>query len=94
MATKRAGDAENVRQPARRRASTARRPEAPRKNPKSQNRLIRYFQDTRDELRKVTWPGRDEIVRLTIVVLIATIAASMVLGLLDFIFQRLAGLLV
>lgn len=65
-----------------------------RKSAKSDNAIIRYFQETRDELRKVTWPERDEIVRLTLIVLVATIASAAFLGLADFLFQRLASLLV
>ena len=36
------------------------RPET-RKSSKSNIGVIRYFQETREELRKVTWPDRDEI---------------------------------
>ena len=64
------------------------------KGARSSNRLIRYFQDTRDELRKVTWPTREDTTRLTLIVLATTVIFSVVLGLLDFIFQRLSGLLV
>jgi len=70
------------------------RPETPRKSSKSNIGIIRYFQDTRDELRKVTWPDREEITRLTAIVLSTTVAFAAFLGTLDFIFQRLAGLLV
>lgn len=65
-----------------------------RKSAKSDNAIIRYFQETRDELRKVTWPEQDEIIRLSTIVLVSTIAFAAFLGVLDFIFQRLAGLLV
>lgn len=65
-----------------------------RKSAKSDIGIIRYFQETRDELRKVTWPDREEITRLTVIVLSATVAFAAFLGLLDFVFQRLAGLLV
>lgn len=64
------------------------------KGGKSQNRIIRYFQETREELKKVTWPTQDETLRLTGIVLATTVAFSVVLGALDFIFQRLASLLV
>ena len=66
----------------------------PRKSSKSNIGIIRYFQETRDELRKVTWPDREEITRLTVIVLSATVAFAAFLGILDFVFQRLAGLLV
>jgi len=65
-----------------------------RKSAKSNIGIVRYFQETRDELRKVTWPDREEITRLTVIVLSATVAFAAFLGILDFIFQRLAGLLV
>lgn len=64
------------------------------KSNKSNIGIIRYFQETREELRKVTWPPREETIRLSTIVLIATIISSIVLGGLDFVFQRLAALLV
>lgn len=90
MAAKRA---ETVK-PVNREKRAPRRQEPPRKSAKSSNALVRYFQDTREELRKVTWPSQEEITRLTLIVLGATVASALFLGLLDFIFQRLAGLLV
>mgnify|MGYP001439609732 CR=1 FL=1 len=65
-----------------------------RKSSKSENRIIRYFQETREELRKVAWPDREEVIRLTLIVLGVTVTFSIFLGALDFVFQRLASLLV
>lgn len=42
-----------------------------------------YFQEVQAELTKVTWPTRPEIVHLTRIVLIVTVASSIVLGLLS-----------
>lgn len=67
---------------------------APRKGAKSGNRVIRYFQDTGDELRKVTWPTRRQALRLTLIVLGTTLAFMIFLGLLDLLFHQLASLLV
>jgi preprotein translocase subunit SecE len=67
---------------------------APRKNPKSPNAFIRYLQDTGDELRKVSWPTREQAIRLTVVVLGSTLAAAAFFGVLDFLFQKLAALLI
>ena len=75
------------------RQATSKRQDAPRKGSKSSNAIIRYFQETRDELRKVSWPDRDETIRLTLIVLGTTLAFAIFLGSLDFLFQRLAGLL-
>jgi preprotein translocase subunit SecE len=78
----------------------SKRPDKPRKQPapqkgaRSKNALVRYFQETREELRKVSWPSREETWRLTLVVLGVTAAGMLFLGLLDMLFQRLAGLLI
>ena len=68
--------------------------ETPRKSAKSKNKMIRYFQDTRDELRKVSWPSRQDTIRLTLIVLAGTAIFAIFLGLFDLLFQQLAGLLV
>jgi len=73
---------------------SAKKVEAPRKSAKSSNKVIRYFQDTRDELRKVTWPSRQDTIRLTLIVLAGTAIFAIFLGLFDLLFQQLAGLLV
>ena len=41
------------------------------------------------ELRKVTWPSREEAVRLTIMVVAVSLAMGVFLGTVDFIFSRL-----
>ncbi len=54
---------------------------------KSENALIRYFRDTRAEVAKVTWPTREEGLRLTWVVTVVTIIAALVLFGLDALFS-------
>jgi preprotein translocase subunit SecE len=49
--------------------------------------LVRYFQETRAELRKVTWPTREETKNLTLIIVTATVAMAVFLGTLDYIFQ-------
>ena len=55
---------------------------------KQPNRVQRYYRETIGELRKVTWPTRQEATSLTIVVLIVIAAMSAFLGLLDYIFGQ------
>jgi preprotein translocase subunit SecE len=45
--------------------------------------IVAYFRGVASEIKKVTWPDRDETLRLTTVVLGVTIAFAVVLGLLD-----------
>jgi preprotein translocase subunit SecE len=61
---------------------------------KAPNRFTRWWRETTGELRKVSWPTRQEAIRLTKIVLYVVAATSIFLGVLDFIFSRLIGLLV
>jgi preprotein translocase subunit SecE len=51
------------------------------------NAVVKYFQDTRAELRRVTWPTRDETRTLTTVIVIVTLVMAAFLGILDYLFQ-------
>jgi len=52
-------------------------------------RIILFFQESYAELRKVTWPSRDEAVASTKVVLVSTLLIAAMLGLVDFILFKL-----
>jgi len=51
-------------------------------------RIILFFQESYAELRKVTWPSRDEAVASTKVVLVSTLIIAGMLGLVDFILFK------
>jgi preprotein translocase subunit SecE len=51
--------------------------------------FARYLRDTRAELRKVTWPSREEAWNLTLIVLAATIGMSLILGASDYLFSNI-----
>jgi preprotein translocase subunit SecE len=55
-------------------------------------KIILFFQESFAELKKVTWPGRDEVISSTKVVLVSTVVIAAVLGLLDFILVKLVDL--
>ena len=48
-----------------------------------------FIRDVVSELRKVTWPTRQEATRLTIIVLIVSVAIGAFLGGVDYIFYWL-----
>lgn len=48
-----------------------------------------YFEGVRSELDKVVWPTREEIRRLTTIVLVALVICAIVLGTISFIFTEL-----
>ena len=51
------------------------------------NRLAKYIYGSYVEMKKVTWPTRKETTRLTIVVILISLAVAAFLGALDFIFS-------
>ncbi|RLC46777.1 MAG: preprotein translocase subunit SecE [Candidatus Coatesbacteria bacterium] len=53
------------------------------------NRLITFFRDVRLELKRVTWPNKDQIMSATIVVIVATLILSAYLGVVDRLFSLL-----
>ncbi len=57
---------------------------------RDENAVVKYVKETRAELRKVTWPTGEETRNLTTIIVIVTVAMALFLGLLDFIFQRVA----
>ena len=57
-----------------------------RKGRKQENALLRYFRDTRSELRKVRWPSRKEALALTRIVGLVTLGMAIFLGALDLFF--------
>jgi preprotein translocase subunit SecE len=69
-----------------------------KKSTGSDNAVFRYIRETRGEIRKVTWPTRQESQRLTAIVLGVTALMALFLGLLDFVFskgvQSLVGFLI
>jgi preprotein translocase subunit SecE len=61
---------------------------------KNQPRGLRKFsRETIAELRKVSWPTRSEAIQLTRVVLIVIFVMGAFLGLLDYAFSQLFGLI-
>ena len=80
--------------------SGLRRPLGPRtprqtrgaKPPAQQRRRFRpkvpgFIEDIWAELKKVTWPTRQETAYLTMVVIIVAVAAGIMLGLVDIVFN-------
>lgn len=51
--------------------------------------LIGYLQGVRSEIGKVSFPTREETIRLTTIVLIALIVASLILGAISLMFTEL-----
>jgi preprotein translocase subunit SecE len=60
---------------------------------KQTNAVQRFFRETMGELRKVTWPSREEALNLTRIVLIVMVIMGAFLGSLDYLFLKLFQLI-
>jgi len=48
-------------------------------------KIVLFFKECYSELRKVVWPGRDDVISSVKVVIISTVIVAAVLGLVDFL---------
>lgn len=55
--------------------------------------IAKWWRETIGELRKVVWPTPRDAFQMTKVVLLVMAAMSVVLGLFDFVFSKLLGLI-
>jgi preprotein translocase subunit SecE len=64
-----------------------------RQAPQKRDRVTpaQYLGEVRDEMRKVAWPKRDEVVRYSIVVVITVVVYASLVGGLDALFTFLMG---
>ena len=60
---------------------------------KKPNKIQKWWRETVGELRKVTWPTKEEALKMTKIVIVVVLATAIFLGVVDFIFSRLIGLL-
>jgi preprotein translocase subunit SecE len=49
-------------------------------------KIIGFFRDSYAELKKVTWPSREEVGNSTRVVLVSVLIFAALLGLMDYLF--------
>jgi preprotein translocase subunit SecE len=58
--------------------------------------IVKFLKDSREELKKVVWPARDEVMSSTLVVLYSVIIISVFLyavdSLFDYLFETLVRL--
>ncbi len=50
-------------------------------------KLSNYIAETKEEMKQVTWPTRNQTFVFTIIVILISIAVSAYLGLFDYLFS-------
>ena len=54
---------------------------------------IKFFREALNEFKKVTWPGKKEIVAATVVVIILVIIVAIYVGTIDFVLSAILAVL-
>lgn len=56
--------------------------------------LLKFFRETKAELKKVTWPTKEQLIHNTGIILVFIAIMCIILSLLDFGFNELMKLLI
>jgi len=59
---------------------------------KKENAIAHFYRETVGELRKVSWPTREEATNLTMIVIVVLVGMALFLGLIDLIGETLLKL--
>ena len=55
---------------------------------------LKYFKESREELKKVSWLKTNEAFRLTVIVIIISAIVALFLGFFDYIFNESMNLII
>lgn len=55
---------------------------------------IAFLQQTYDELKKVVWPTRDELIRLTLIVIFISVLVGVYIGGIDLILSKITQIFI
>ncbi len=53
-----------------------------------------FFREAASELKKVSWPTRQEAIRLTFIIIAATLISGVAIGLLDYLLAQTLSVIV
>ena len=55
---------------------------------------VKYLSETIDELKHVSWPSRQDTIKLTVIVIAISLIVALYVGGLDFTFTNLLTLII
>lgn len=55
--------------------------------------LIKFFRETKAELKKVSWPGKEQLIHNTLIIVVFIAVATIILSVLDLGFSWLFSLI-
>ena len=61
---------------------------------KGHSKPFSFLKETQKELKRASWPSKQETIRLTAIVILVSAVVAGFVGFLDFSFTKLMGLLI
>jgi len=58
------------------------------------NKVTKYFKEVKVEMKKVSWPTRNELIGSTTLVIVTVIMLGALIGMWDFVLSRVVNLLI
>jgi len=62
--------------------------------PDFQGGPVKFLKEVKTELIKVQWPTKDEVVKLTVIVLVVSLVFGLYIGGLDMIFTQITNIII
>lgn len=63
-------------------------------NNAKKNKAVKFFRETKSEMKKVSWPDKNQLFHNTIVILVFIIITTAVLSLIDAGFEKILSFIV
>ena len=57
-------------------------------NVKKQSKITKFFKDYKSQFKKIVWPSKKDTLRMSVVVIVAIVVASVAIFLLDLGFSN------
>jgi len=57
-------------------------------------KIIQYIKDSRDELKKVVWPTRKQLINHTLIVIGVSLVVAAFLGIIDFGLTKVVQIII
>lgn len=56
--------------------------------------VISFLKETQEELKKIVWPSKEQTARLTLMVIMVTIAVGVFIGVIDYLLSNASSWLI
>lgn len=64
------------------------------KNVAKKNKAMKFFRETKSEVKKVSWPSKSQLWHNTVVILAFVVIMTVILSVFDIAFEKLLSLIV